>query len=184
MNAHGMAFFPHLESNEVIEFRKKYDPTAAIIGEHMTVLYPVPETVKPEALDDHIESVLKRHRPFKVHFQGLRKSWDHWLLLSVQEGKEKVVRLHDDLYSGILKPFLRNDIPYEPYMALGLFAAKDYDPLNPVQTSLRKDIYDHAYEEAASCDFNFWSGVEKLILLELRGPDIEINSIKEYVLEK
>jgi hypothetical protein len=44
------------------------------------------------------------------------------LFLLVQEGREKLILLHDQLYTGILQQFLWNERAFVLHVSLGLFA--------------------------------------------------------------
>lgn len=182
---YGLVFIPVQGHAEVRQFRKKYDPTFPMLEkEHMTIMYPVPESVGYKNLDAHLVKILHGRQPLRVHFHGLRKSWDHWLLLDAREGSDAVIELHDNLYTGLLKPYLREDLPYHPCLSLGLFAEDDYDPLNPEEMGLKEDEYESAYREANGLNFDFWSKIDRLTLVGLTSMEAEIEIIKEYPLRK
>jgi len=58
----------------------------------------LPETIPEEEVARHIENVMHRWTPFEVHLYGFEKSWDHWLFLSVTEGKAEFIRSHTVLF--------------------------------------------------------------------------------------
>ncbi|MCP4567450.1 MAG: 2'-5' RNA ligase family protein, partial [FCB group bacterium] len=47
---------------------------------------------------------------------------DRWFLFLVpDEGFSQIIKLHDDLYTGIMSNHLRLDIPFTPHMTVGIF---------------------------------------------------------------
>jgi hypothetical protein len=95
---HVVVHYPHLRSGELNEFRRKYDPYSELIAEHLTLVFPVP--VSFEVIRAHVQTVARKFRPFDIHLAGLKKTWDHWMYLGLEEGNEEFVALHDQLYSG------------------------------------------------------------------------------------
>jgi hypothetical protein len=103
-------------------FHRTHNPTADLIGPHLTLVYPVPASTGRDAFLGHVRGVVSGTPPFDIRLRGLEKSWDHFLFLLVTEGREEVVALHDALYTEILRPHLWTDRPYVPHVTLGLFA--------------------------------------------------------------
>jgi len=54
-------------------------------------VFPFPETIPEQKVARHIESVLHHWTACEVHLYGFEKSWDHWLFLSVTEGKAEFI---------------------------------------------------------------------------------------------
>jgi hypothetical protein len=175
---YALVYFPDLKIEKLNVFRKRYDPTWQIIEPHMPFLFIIPETVGFENLDKHVRNVLFNHDPFWVHFYGLMKTWDHWLLLQVREGAARVNQLHYELYQGILKPFHRTDLPFDPHIGLGLFADDSYDPADPGDSKFKKNKFLKAKKEAEDFNFDFWCLIDKLTLV--RGENFN----KPIVLKK
>jgi hypothetical protein len=161
-----LVFYPDLKNEALIRFRQKYDPGYPGFKEHMPLLLTIPDTVSNDRLYKHLRRVLDIWSPFEIHFHGLFKSWDHWLLPGVKEGNDQVRVLHEEIYPGILKPFQRRDLPSEPHIALDLFAVKNYDPLSPTQIGLNDEKYRIALCEAKSLKFDFWCKAELLDLIQ------------------
>ena len=108
----GLVHYPHITHEGFQSFRHKYDPYSELLPEHVTLIHPVPEIVGKRNIENHIKKVLNTWKPFNVHFCTIEKTWDHWMYLGAKEGRELVVELHNKLYEGILKSFLRNDLPF------------------------------------------------------------------------
>jgi len=114
-------------TEESIEtFRRKYDSFVDYWEPHIPFMFKIPcSEIEETELTGHIKSILKKWKPFHIRIGGSVKSWDHWLLLLLKEGNEKVIALHDELYTGILSSHLRRDIEFIPHIGLALFVRKD-----------------------------------------------------------
>ncbi len=148
-------------------FRRKYDPFADSWKPHIPFIFPIPcSEVKEEKLTEHIETVLKNWKPFPIHIGGFTKSWDHWLLLLLKEGNEEAIALHDELYTGMLSPYLRRDIEYIPHIGIGLFVKKDveYNVLDPKKVDFDAKLYSQALKEAKSLKISSFDTVDRLFL--------------------
>jgi len=156
------------KTGENIEtFRRKYDPFADSWKPHIPFIFPVPCTEVEEAkLTEHVETVLKSWKPFPIHIGGFVKSRDHWLLLLLKEGNREAVALHDELYTGILAPYLRRDIEYIPHVGIGLFVRKDagYNALDPKIVDFDAKLYSQALKEAESLKIDSFDTVDRLVL--------------------
>ena len=58
---------------------------------------------------------------------GLHLAPDDHLLLLLQEGTANVIGLHDEIYTGALAEYWRNDIPFLPHLTLGVLNKKSTD---------------------------------------------------------
>jgi 2'-5' RNA ligase len=149
---YALVYFPLLDPKlgELIhEIRRRYDPTVHRSKPHITVLFPVPDSVGEPHLISHIQSVLSDWSPFEIRFGGFHKSDDHWLFLTLTEGEKQVKQLYRSLYTGILEKYRADDTTmrnFVPHLGLGLFIKKGsiYDWDNPQDA----DFDRHAYEEA------------------------------------
>jgi 2'-5' RNA ligase len=86
-----LTIYPRLNDDlaEAIEaLRREYDPTFGFTEPHITVLFPVPDTVGEPELVEHVQRVLSHRSPFEIRLGGFRRSRDHWLLLISTEGDE------------------------------------------------------------------------------------------------
>jgi hypothetical protein len=165
-----LLYYPKFDrkTGEKIEvFRRKYDPFVDSWKPHMPFIFPVPcDEIEEERFTEHVETVLKRWKPFPIHIGGLKKSWDHLLLLLLGEGNEKAIALHDELYTGILEPYLRRDIEYIPHIGIGLFVRKnaDYNALDPKIADFDAKLYSQALKEAESLKIDSFDTIDKLVL--------------------
>jgi hypothetical protein len=148
-------------------FRRKYDFFVDCWKPHIPFIFPFPcNEIEEEEFTDHVETVLKNWKPFPIHIGGFTKSWDHWLLLLLKKGNEEAIALHDELYTGILAPYLRRDIEYIPHIGIGLFVRKDagYNALDPRIVDFDAKLYSQALKEAESLKIDSFDTVDRLVL--------------------
>jgi len=181
---YALVHYPNIDIKLINEFRRKYDPHVALINPHITFVFLVPESVGEANLTSHIESVLNHWRPFPIHLKGLQKAWDHWLFLILAEGNENVIRLHRELYSGILAEYHRPDIEFVPHLGLGLFAQQDanYDIRNPREVPLDVERYSQALKEAQQLNLDYHCEVDRLHLVKITDNISRIEWSKEFPL--
>lgn len=179
---YALVHYPSIDTERIDRFRRKHDPHVDVIEPHITVVFP--ERVGEERLVRHVENVLRGWEPFPIHLQGLRKSWDHWLFLILQEGNAEIVRLHDELYTDVLAEYRREDIEFMPHLGLGFFARQDaaYDVLNPQRTPLDTVGYSRALEEAERLDLNYRCLLESLHLVKITDDVSQTERYKEFLL--
>lgn len=142
-----VVYFPKIDLDNINNFRRKYDPNWHIISPHITIVSPLPG-ISESQLVEHIEKVTKDIESFSIHLTGLTKTFDDYLFLLVKEGNEKIIHLHDKLYSGMLTSYLPTEYLFEPHITLGMFRTngdKFNDKLNAEAKGLNFDI---------TCDFD------------------------------
>jgi hypothetical protein len=165
-----LLYYPKFDkqTEENIEaFRRKYNPFTGSLKPHIPFIFPVPcSEVQETKLTKHVETVLNNWKPFHIHIEGFKKSWDHWMLLLVKEGNEEAIALHDEMYTGVLSPYLRKDIEYVPHIGIGLFVRKDasYNVLDPKKLDFDAKLYSQALKEAKALKINSFDTVDRLFL--------------------
>ena len=181
---YALVHFPDIDTSDIDKFRRKYDPTIDLIEPHITVLFPVPDTIGEKALVEHINHVLFSWKPFHIHIHGFHKSWDHWLFLTLEEGGTDVSRLNRDIYTEILAPYRRDDIEFIPHKGLGLFVKNgaDYSLKDPQQLEFDEAKYEVALKEARALDLDFKCTLEKLHLVSLADDLSWVQREKEFLL--
>ncbi len=178
-----LVYYPRIEHEGFHTFRMKYEPFAALLPEHVSFIFPIPESIGREKLEDHISKVLDSWVPFRVHFCILEKTQDHWLFLVAKEGNSKVIELHDDLYKGILAPFLRKDLPFYPRIGLGLFSIEKYDFHNPTaELTLDTGRYSYARNDFEEMSFDVWCTIDQLSLLGINADLTECLELRKLML--
>jgi 2'-5' RNA ligase len=161
--------YPNLDTQRINQFRRRYDPQVDLIEPHITLMFPVPESIGEKNLVNHLESVLRGRQPFPIHLQGLQKSWDDYLFLMIQEGRTDIIGLHNEIYTGVLASFPKGELPYLPHVTLGVF---------------RKDAneYSEALEAAKRLDLNYRCVLDKIHLLKINDDMAQILWSKEFSL--
>ena len=177
----GLVHYPHIKHEGFQSFRKTYDPYSDLLPEHITFIHPVPGELGREKLERHIEHILNHWHPFDVHFCTVEKSWDHWMYLGAKEGHQSVIDLHDQLYDGMLSPYLRKDLPFYPHIGLGLFSKEAYNFDNPTaRLTLNKKKYDQAKGEFEDLCFDLWCAIDQLTLLSINADYTVCNDLRTY----
>ncbi|MFP4047647.1 MAG: 2'-5' RNA ligase family protein [Bacteroidales bacterium] len=177
---HALVYYPEIENLVVNDIRKQYDPYVNLIKEHITLIFPIPETIGEEKLIGHIEEVLNKWEPFKLHITGYGKTWDHWLYLKIKEGKGKLINLHDQLYTGNLELFLRKDIPYKPRVGLGIFTKEHYDPMRPEELTFDKDAYAEAEMKLEKENISIKRIMNQLSLVKINDEFSKLWEVKTF----
>ncbi len=176
-----LVHYPKIDHQGFQAFRHKYDPYAPLLPEHISFVFPVPESIGRDKVNRHIKQVLNRWKPFRVHFCRLDISWDHWLYLGAEEGHRQVVELHDRLYEEILSPYLREDLPFYPHIGLGLFSKEAYDFNDPTaKLTLDAERYHQARMEFEKLGMDIWCRIDHLTLVRINADFTECADLKEF----
>ena len=140
--------YPHLSSEDaetIQEFRMIHDLAYVhVVPAHWTLIFPGEirpndqardRAIETSDLEAHISEVARRNGPipFVCRYAMLhadRMSDNYYLFLVPDEGFSAICRLHDDLYTGIMRPFLALSLPYVPH--IGIATSKDPDHLKEV----------------------------------------------------
>ena len=105
-------------------FRREHDlPYRHVVAEHFTMVFGC-RALPDGAYTEHVAEVARRSNPipFSCRYAMLGADDEDeiaYVFLVPDEGYSEVSRLHDHLYTGILEPFLRLDIPYVPHITIG-----------------------------------------------------------------
>lgn len=126
--------YPEIEKKDyewIQSIRKVYDERYYKIAEpHFTLVFPLFD-LEEKKLIDHVSMVAKKFKEFYFVLrcaQIVKDSFSEYtdVFLIPEEGYRIFIKLHDELYTGILKNELRLDIPFIPHVGIGnnLSAAK------------------------------------------------------------
>ncbi len=166
---YSLVHFPNIDLGQINEFRSKYDPQFQLIQPHITLMFPVSDSVGEETLVDHLRAVLRDRQSFPIHLQGVAKSVDDYLFLLVDEGKDNIADLHARIYMGVLADFRRRDLAYVPHITLGMFANN-------------KTEISQALGEAERLDMNYRCLMDRLELLKINDQRTQILWSREFLL--
>jgi 2'-5' RNA ligase len=105
--------------------RQKYDSQYQAIHPHFTFVFGTEKELSP--LLTHVETISQEFNAFRFVMRCVMPVKDSFssqthLFLVPDEGFSQVVRLHDQLYSGLLAPDLRLDIPFIPHLTIANFS--------------------------------------------------------------
>ena len=164
---YAVVHYPNVDTRHINRLRKKYDPQFNLIEPHITLMFPVPESVGEEKLVHHLHTLLSGLEPFRITLRGLRKSWDQYLFLSVQEGENKLIDLHDKIYTGTVADYRKEEIPFVPHVTLGSFAENVNECAD-------------AFEEANRLNLDYECVLDKLDLLKINDKRTEIVWSKQF----
>ena len=177
----GLVYYPPIDHQGFHDFRKKYEPYHALLSAHVTFIFPVPATIGRNKLEKHIKEIVSDWKPFDAHFCTVEKTWDHWMYLFAKQGHNSIIELHDQLYEGMLKPYLRKDLPFYPHIGLGLFSKENYDFDNPTANlSLDNVKYEQARKEFEKLKFDLWCTIDKLTLVAINAEYSECRNLSEF----
>lgn len=123
--------FPKFNNVEKIqEIREKYDELFNIIQPHITIAFPFEKDILNEELKEQLKIILKDFKPFKVKCKGISLKEDkrisaYYIFLNMIEGKDTINKIHNRIYTEILKDIDISKYSYEPHITLG--TTNNYD---------------------------------------------------------
>lgn len=166
---YALVHYPKVDVQRINQFRKKYDPQVDLIEPHITLMFPISESIGEDNLVNHLEHVLSHWQSFPIHLQGLEKSWDDYLFLLIQEGNDEIIHLHSEIYTEILTDCRKEDIQFIPHLTLGVFVKNE-------------SKYSEGLAEAQQLDLNYRCIVDKLHLVKVNDDKSQIVWSNEFSL--
>jgi len=133
-------------------------------------MFPTPDSIGERNLVSHIEGVLHRWESFPIRLKGLQQSWDEYLFLLLNKGEGDVIRLHDEIYTGLLSEYRDELRPFIPHVTLGAFSAKSEE-------------YAQALKEAERLNFDYECMLDRLDLIKVNDERSQIVCSKEFLFE-
>lgn len=118
--------YPQIEAGDfewIQTFRSKHDERYyKIVNPHFTIVFPVFD-VSGQDFIKHAERVSKKFKEFYFVLrcaQIVKDSFSDYsdVFLVPEEGYRIFVKLHDAMYTDLLEPQLRLDIPFIPHMGI------------------------------------------------------------------
>lgn len=176
---------PEIDTSEIQAIRLKYGPTYKLIEPHVALVFPLSESeVEIDVLKQHVAKMAKDQRSFAVHLGELELSWDQWLFLTPTKGKYDFDSLHDQLYDGLLRPFLRADIPYVPHIGLGQFKAEDsdYSLKDPKAVPLNEELYKRARAEIDKQNLVYDCTVKTIEIVSISDDFTHSETVERFTL--
>lgn len=126
----GIIWFPAFPVSSNIEsFRSEHDPLAAKIPAHLTLVFPFPCTLTATQIASHTRRIVAKWPPLPVVFRDVEGLLDEFVLLMARERAEALTALHDELYTGVLRNFLRREIVYNPHITIARARSREFFPV-------------------------------------------------------
>ena len=165
---YALVHYPAVELGPINRLRSKYDPQFRLVAPHITIMFPTPDSIGERSLVSHIESVSHRWKPFPIRMKGLQQSWDEYLFLLLNKGEEDVIRLHEEIYAGLLSEYRSEVRSFIPHVTLGVFTRKDEE-------------YAQALKEAERLNLDYECMLDRLHLIKVNDERSQIVWSKEFL---
>lgn len=102
--------------------RRQHYPQVDLVAPHFTLVFGC-SAVPEAAYLAHVAAIARHAQPIRFH---CRHAMPHaggpdagaYVFLVPDEGNSAIARLHDRLYTGVLAPHLRLEIPYIPHITI------------------------------------------------------------------
>lgn len=104
------------------EARARYDPIAAAVPAHFTLVYPFEDDIALDALGAHLTDALAAFTAFDVALEGVSGAEGTYLRYDIKRGNDTLIAMHDRLYAGPLARHLDLREPFHPHMTIGRIA--------------------------------------------------------------
>ncbi len=115
-----IVWFPPFPADSAIEpFRAANDPAAANMPAHVMLVFPFHTVLTPLQIASHVKKIVGNWPPLPISIRDIEGLLDTFVLLMVRDRAEALTQLHDKLYTGVLAPFLRDDIVFQPHITVG-----------------------------------------------------------------
>lgn len=145
------------------DIRKKYDYLHDMIEGHITLVFPFESDLSTDDLVKSIKPIMEKSKKFMISCRSISKVEAHgyFLFLDVSKGEDSIMKLHDELYQGILaeyQPEWAKNGGYRAHMTLGRFkdersldiAYEDVKGFNETMEILIDRVYIEIIEEDES----------------------------------
>ena len=158
--------FPTAPATSNIEaFRAQHDPLAAKILAHLTLVFPFPCTLTATQIASHTRRIVAKWPPLPVVFRDVEGLLDEFILLMARERAEALTALHDELYTGVLRNFLRTEMTYNPHITIARVYSHSDSHFQSRSNS--RESFHKILEQAESC-FGNGRGIEwRIVMREL-----------------
>lgn len=113
--------FPEIYNEQALQkVRQQYDPLFSHIRPHISLVFPFDATASDTNIIETTQQILTTTKSFPTTFNKLGSDNNGYIWIEPSYGKDKFVKIHDNLYqNSLFPPFLRKDIPFEPHITLG-----------------------------------------------------------------
>ena len=173
--------YPNLSETDaelIRDFRRINDLAYVnVVEPHWTMIFPgSTKEVSREQLSKHIAEVATGQASIEFTCRYALvydddSNDDYYLFLVPDEGFSQISRMHDQLYSGFMRPHLRLDIPYVPH--IGVATGKDPNQLYELASEWNKHKREISgvIDRLSLCSYDG----RKVVDLEEFGLNCELN---------
>jgi 2'-5' RNA ligase len=124
-----IVWFPAFPDDAKVEtFRAAHDPLASVTRAHVHLVFPFHANLTSVQIASHVRRIVSAWPPLPVTFRDVEGLLDEFVLLMVRERETALTALHDALYTGVLKGFLRSEIPYRPHVTIARAESRETFP--------------------------------------------------------
>ena len=142
-----LVVFPQAGELDIVErMRRRYDPQARFIAAHVTIAFPFDDPIPDVELRAHVLEATTGLVPFKLRLSGVT-TVDDYIFLNPTVGVDRLVALHNRLYTGKLLRHRSRTHTFRPHITLG----RVEDPRARAEASdiMQKSIADFDAEVSA-----------------------------------
>jgi 2'-5' RNA ligase len=161
MHQRALVVFPQADQFDVVErMRRRYDPNSRLIAAHVTIVFPFEDAMSDAELRSHVLEATAGLEPFKVRFGGI-DVMDDYIFLNPTTGGDRLIALHNRLYTGSVLRHRSRTQAYHPHVTIGRVA----DPTARAEAVeiMRSGIADFDAEVSAVCVFRLTSAEQGTI---------------------
>jgi 2'-5' RNA ligase len=113
------------EWEQVLSIRRRFDPLAAAIPPHLTLVFPFEDALPDRALEDHVRRAVSDKPRFPMVLREITAHEGEYLFLNVKSGSDALIGLHDRLYTGPLAGHNLRTNTFVPHVTVGRVPAND-----------------------------------------------------------
>jgi 2'-5' RNA ligase len=103
--------------------RRHHELTHSILAPHFTLVFPltgVSKALMAQHVKDKVADFVRLNFVLRCSIVVNDNTTENYFVMLVpDEGFSSIVKLHDRLYTGVLEPALRLDIPFIPHITIG-----------------------------------------------------------------
>lgn len=126
MKKRAIHIFPRFANEEMINrLRLDFDPLASLIAPHLTLVFPFESSLSEEELLEHCRTALREMEPFQLTMRGITGTPEWYVYLTVKQGNDAIIDMHDRLYRGPLESFLFRKVTYIPHLTVGRLSSME-----------------------------------------------------------
>ena len=126
MTQFAIVAFPTIECADLVEsVRRRFDPLDGLLGAHVTLVFPFSEPGIERVLERHVADAIAGIDPFDITLERPTTGDDHYIVMELSAGVDRLGDMHDRLYAGILAPHRSAAHSYRPHVTIGHLSASE-----------------------------------------------------------